>query len=223
MDFSPVGLALSSIAPLYRGISGFFQQRKGNNILDNLERPTYSTPGEISKNLDLARNQFMNTRLPGQSTAENKIEGNTAQAIKMAQAYGQSPADIMATISNSNANENNAFNDLTTKAGERQLQDLQNYQGALNTSADYKDKEFAYNKWMPYMADRQYGENLVGAGNKNIYGGVGDLASGTVMSGGDQALGNIFKKMFGDKSGNVKGKLVDRSGPINPDLFNFPD
>lgn len=225
-DFSPVGLALSSIAPIYRSISGFMQTRKGNKILDNLTAPTYTTPEEVNKNLSLARNQFMNTRLPGQDVAENKLEGNTAQAIKLAGMYGKAPSDVIAAIVGANSNENAGFNDLATQASQRQQQDLANYQGALQLGADYKDKEFAYNKWMPYMNQRQYGENLVGAGNKNLYGGLGDLASGAVLSGAsgaaDTGLNSLYSKMFGKKTpittsdSGLTAQNLTGNGEFNP-------
>lgn len=195
------GMALSSIAPIYKGVSGLYQTWKGNNLFDKLRRPTYQTPDEIGQNTSVARSAFLDSRLPGQSAAENKVQANSSQAVTLAQQLGRSPAEIMAAITGANANANTGITNIATAAAERQKADQMNYQQALQLGADYKDKEFAYNKWMPYNQDRQYAQDLIGAGNKNIYGGLSDLTSGLAMTGGANALGSLFGKLFGKKGG----------------------
>lgn len=197
-DFNPVELGLSVIPSAYKFFSGLNQVNQGKRMRSQLVRPTYVTPNEIFKNTDLARTQFLDTRLPGQSVAENKLQGNTGQAINLANQYGRTPAEIMSVITGANANENNSFNDLATKASERQLMDLRNYQDTLNTEAGYKNKEFEYNKWLPYVQDAQAAAAMIGAGNQNIYGGINDATSGLVGAGVGSAfnLNDVFNRIF---------------------------
>jgi len=145
------GQILGSVYNMYQG---YMQRRKGQQLLDSLRRPTYNTPQEALNSTNLAKNQVMNSRLAGQAEAENKLAGSTSQAIDLARASGRSPAEIMAIISGANTSQNEGLTNLAVAGDQRQQQDLVNYQNALNLAADYKDKEWAYNKWMPYQQDR---------------------------------------------------------------------
>ncbi len=140
----------------------------------------YHTPDEIYRNLNLAKNNFLSGKLPGQDAAENKLESNTSSAIGLARSVGRSPSDIIAGIVGANANQNAGFNDIATKAADYHSKALTGYEGMLDTLANYKDKEWAYNEYMPYMDDRRYAEDLIGAGNQNINSAQNDFGSQAV-------------------------------------------
>lgn len=167
----------------YNMYQGYMQRRRGQKMLDSLVRPTYETPEQIEQATNLAKVQSMNSRLPGESEAVNRLGGSTSQAIALAKATGRSPAEIAAIISSSNKSQNDALIDLGVAGAERQQQDIARYQQMLNTLGEYKDKEFAYNEWMPYIADRQYAENLIGAGAQNMNAAFGDITSGVATLG----------------------------------------
>jgi hypothetical protein len=206
MSWVSVGVAGAQLGVsgynLYQGVK---QKRRGQSILDNLERPTYTTPSGITQSTALAKNQLLDSRLAGQGAAENKLSGSTSQAIDFARGSGRSAADIMAVITGTNANQNKGIVDLGVAADERQLADVLNYQKALNTESEYKDKEFAYNKWMPYMADRQYGESLVGAGATNINSSLNDITSGAATLAGNDDLTAMLTQMRNRRKPNTSG------------------
>lgn len=184
---------------LYEILQGIKQKEEGERLKKSLVTPVYSTPKSVTDAYDTARSYFTNTSraMPGQQQAENTVQGNTAQAVGLAQQYGTNPAGIMAGIVGANANENRATNDLNVEAANqylgRRFQNLQTFLGQAGLVGDYADKEFAYNKWMPYGADRQYAESLIGAGTKNISNSFGNARS---------LVANIFS--YGQAGGQQK-------------------
>lgn len=204
------GLGIQGLNSVYNIFQGRGQREKGESILRNLRRPVYSTPTEIGKNLSLAEGQYRDTRLPGQAQAENKLNANTSKLVRMARDNGKSPSEILATAIAGNENQNQGYNELATEAADRQLQDLMNYQKALETKADYREKEWLYNEYMPYQQERQYAESLIGGGAKNFNSGVNDFASGLTtfgLSGGDEGLSGMFNKMRARRYNRFKNGL----------------
>jgi hypothetical protein len=61
---------------------------------------------------------------------------------------------------------------------------LQGKQGVLGQIAGARDKEFAYNKWIPYQNKTNTAAALMGGGAQNIAGSFNDLASAGYMLGG---------------------------------------
>lgn len=178
-----IGAGAQLAGSAYNMYQGYMQRRAGQKLLNSLVRPTYETPQEVNDAVNLSRIQSINSRLPGEAEAVNRLGGSTSQAIALAKATGRSPAEIAAIIGSSNKNQNDALIDLGIAGSQRQQQDIANYQQMLNLLGEYKDKEFAYNKWMPYIADRQYAENLIGAGAQNMNAAFGDLTSGVATLG----------------------------------------
>jgi len=201
LPLAAIGAGAQLAGSAYNMYQGYMQRRAGEKMLKNLVRPTYQTPQEVNDAVNLSRVQSINSRLPGEAEAVNRLGGSTSQAIALAKATGRSPAEIAAIISSSNNNQNDALVDLGIAGSQRQQQDIGNYQQSLNLLGEYKDKEFAYNKWMPYIADRQYAENLIGAGAQNMNSAFGDITSGVatlgtsgVGSGGDD-LSSLLNMM----------------------------
>jgi len=202
-ELAAAGLGLSAVNEIYKTISGAVQSRRGRKEWDELQERrrsgefNYSTPEEAYKALNFSKGIYQSALMPGQAQAQNTLGANTSQAIELAKATGRSPAEIMSVITSANQNQNTGTTNLATSAAGFQLQNADKYQQQLQNMADYKDKEWAYNTYMPYMQDAQYAQNLIGAGAKNISGGLGGL--GAVVStagygGEDNPLYNLFKK-----------------------------
>ena len=206
----PSALALGST--LYKGISGYNQAQQGKDLMASLHRPTYQTPNEIYGNLNLAKSAFLDQRLPGESAAVSRLQGASSAAAQQAQQYGRTPAEIMAAITGANANENAGITDLATKAAQYHQGAQQNYMNANQVLANYKDQEFNINQLQPYNQDRQYAQDLIGAGNKNLNSAVGDVGTfaqtqlgqdfgGKVSSG----MGGLYDKFFGNSNSTSNG------------------
>ena len=200
---TPAAIALGST--IYQGISGYNQAQKGKDLMSSLTRPTYQTPNEIYGNLNLAKSAFLDNRLPGESTALNRLQGSTSSAVQQAQQYGRTPAEIMAAITGADANQNKGITDLATQGAQYHLGAQHDYQQALQTLAQYKDQEFNINKLQPYNQDRQYAQDLIGAGNKNLNGAIGGLGTYAGTTSGSNSLGGLYNKFFGSTNTSSGG------------------
>ncbi len=216
----PSVLALGST--FYKGISGYNQAQQGKDMMNNLHRPTYQTPNEIYGNLNLAKSAYLDERLPGEGTALNRIQGNTSAAVQQAQQYGRTPAEIMAAITGASGNADSAVNDLATKGAQYHLGAQHDYQSALQTLAGYKDQEFNINQLQPYNQDRQYAQDLIGAGNKNLNSAVGEVGTFAGTDAGSKSLGGLYDKFFGKSNTTGGSEPFDYSNlyPEQPNQTN---
>ena len=206
ITMSAIGLGVSAVGDIFKGISGYNQAQEGKDKYADIMRRRaagefrYTTPEQAYQSLNLSKGLYQSAQMPGQAAAQNQLEGNTSQAIELAKATGRTPAEIMAVITGANRNQNKGTTDLATSAAGFHIQNARDYEGKLSEMADYKDKEWAYNTYMPMMQDAQYAQDLIGAGNKNLYGAIGDFGSNvaTAFSGGeDNPLASLFKKRTG--------------------------
>ncbi len=170
--FTIASLALAGGKAIYGGI----QTAKGNKLAKQAVRPTYEIPSAVNDQLKIAKAQALNARLPGQSQAEENIQGGVQTGIRAAQESGNNPAAIMATISALNANQNEANQGLAVKGAEFQQQNISNLQNTLGNYAQYQDKAFGYNQDEPYKNKAAAAEALKGAGIQNIQSGISDAA-----------------------------------------------
>lgn len=215
---SYAALAVAAGTAIYQGYTAYSQKKEGEQKLADAKssRPIYQTPNELFQNLDLAKSAYLDQRLPGQGVAENKLQSNTSQAVQLAQLYGKSPSDIAAVIAGTNENENRGFNDLSTKAAEFHVNNLEKLKNANSAIANGRNDEFNINHLQPYNQDRQYALDLIGAGNQNTRQTLSDTT----------ALATLYNKFFpkGEGKGNVlyTGYSTgnDKDMP-DPNAFNF--
>ena len=182
---APALLAL--IPSLIQMGQGIAQGARARKIASGNQRPTYTAtpykiPDEIAQYVARTKAQ-VNTRLPGQSLMENKIDANSSNAIAAIQQSGNSPADIINSISGINGQQNDAYNNLGIAGVQRNDQNQANVISALITAAKYKDHaynvnsgneqaEFEYNQNQPYQANAAAASALTGAGQQNLYNGL---------------------------------------------------
>jgi hypothetical protein len=193
---APALLAL--IPSLIQMGQGIAQGARAKKIASGNQRPTYTAtpykvPDEIAQYVARTKAQ-VNTRLPGQSLMENKIDANSSNAIAAIQQSGNSPADIINSISGINGQQNDAYNNLGIAGVQRNDQNQANVNSALLTAAKYKDNayninsgnrqaEFEYNKNQPYQANAAAASALTGAGQQNLYNGIQGASNiGTILA-----------------------------------------
>lgn len=197
-------------------IGGFFQaanardqieegERMRNEILANRAagKYDYSTPGEVVQSLALAKNAYLNPNMPGMGIAKNDLSASTSQQVGLSNTYGRSPSDIIAGITGAGANQNRSLNELNVASENFRIGNRDKYMGQLGQMGEYKDKEWAYNIYMPMMQDRQYAESMIGAGNKNLYNSQqrlsNDIFKTASLAVGEDGfnLGDMFESIFG--------------------------
>lgn len=162
------------------GITGFFQKKKGNQILKDNPRPTEEIPQEVLAN-QAAAQQMANEGLPSEQyqQAQKNIQRQQAQAITNA----QDRRGGLATIGGIQEGTNTATGNLDAENANARRQNQLNLQNVNNTVAGWRDKTWAYNQRDKYNQNYQYAMGLIGAGNSNMLKGADKLLGGIVGAG----------------------------------------
>lgn len=175
-----LGLAAASSIPEIAKLIASAKQAKLADQLGATPRPTYTIPGAQAEAVANARNMADNRTLPGQQTMEDKLGANTANAAQMATQKGN-PADILATISALNGNQNDAQNSINTNAVSYQDQNRDKLNTQLGQQAAYQDKAFQINQMEPYNNAMKASSALKNASMLNEQSGITGLASDASM------------------------------------------
>jgi hypothetical protein len=162
--------AIGSIVKMGVGVGQMFGGQAG---LAGLERPKYETPREIQEMLALSRMEYADPTMPGENTARDRIAQSSATAYQQASGAGNPFAAIAAIQANQQSGDLN----LTAQSGQYNRQDLEAYKQALQTTAQFKDQEFQMNEFAPFAEKSQEFRDMIGAGTKNIVGGISEVGS----------------------------------------------
>lgn len=188
-----IGGGAALIGGLIKGGRGRKQEKEGRKILRENRSPTYQIPTEIT--------EAATEGLPAQqyANAMKNIQRQQMQAIRGAQDR-RSAAGLIGKVQ---GNTNDAIMDLDVADAQARLQ-------GKRTLAQYKDKAFDINRMQPFERNYDYGMNLLGAGNENIYSGIdqglagiGTAAAGLLGGGGG---------MFGGGGRSRGGRRARTSG-----------
>ena len=180
---------ISSGAQFFSGLS---QKRRGRRMIDQAEKmdTTYKTPDEIGELSDDAE-----TQLQGKSAVQKILSGDarraTSRYLKRIKNYATSGAQGLAMAGEATSMEQDSMADAVL-AGEADRNIKQTrFDKAQIVEAGYKDKEFEYNKYLPYLQKMTMGQQLAGAGMKNQQGGLGNI--GKSVTAGALAIGNAWE------------------------------
>ena len=166
------GGAISGIGALAQMIMGAKQKHEGEAQKKALVRPVYERPDEAKEIGRLTALRYMNPEFAGQRQMEENVGVSTANAIEAAKDFGSS-----ADIYKAQINENNAMEDIGVKAAQQKLQSEAQRIQALEMMADYSDKEFDTNQYIPFQENRQEALANINAGKQNINTGLQTLSS----------------------------------------------
>lgn len=182
-----IGAGLQGLMGAGKMITGGIQAKRGKKDLAALEanRPVYERPEEVNQAGQISRLRYLNPNMPGQGLMEQQVGQQQANTLQNIQDMG-GVADIYQTQINSN----NAMNNIGVQAASQRLQNETNLINQLAVEADYSDKEFDTNTYIPWQEKRKSALDRIGAGTQNIFGGMDNLASMGVgfmgMAGGDK-------------------------------------
>lgn len=170
---SAVSGGLGMATGLFRAIAGGVQKRKGEKELAQVEanRPIYERPEEAYDANRISALRYLNPDMPGQSRAMDAIKQNTASTVEAAKEFG-GPQDVY----KAQVNENVATNTLAVQSAQSRINnEIQRIQ-QLGVMADYSDKEFDTNEYIPFQENRKRALDRIGAGMKNVGSGLDTIA-----------------------------------------------
>jgi hypothetical protein len=161
---------------LIGGISGFFQRRKAKKLLREAgEQPMYQIPQEILNNQKMAE-LAANEGLPSQqyNNAMKNIQRSQANALSGA----LDRRSALMALPKIQQQSNDAYSNLDASDAAARMQNQRALYGIGAQTAQYRDKEFQVNKMQPWERKFNYAQQLLGAGNQNMVGGIEKLIGG---------------------------------------------
>lgn len=176
------GQGLANIAGgLIGGITGFFQKRKGKQLLKAAgEQPIYNIPQEILRNQKQAE---LNAQEGMPSQQYNNAMKNIQRSQTNALASSMDRRSALMALPRLQQQANDAYGNLDAQSAQMRRQNQQTLYNIGNTTAQYRDKAWNTNELQPWQRKYSYAQNLIGAGNQNftaglekLVGGVGQLA-----------------------------------------------
>lgn len=181
------------------GITGYFQKKKGNQILKDNPRPTEEIPQDVLENQQMAR-QMANEGLPSEQyqQAQKNIQRQQATALNAS----QDRRGALATVGAIQQGTNDATGNLDAENANARRQNQLNLMNVNNTVAGWRDKTWQWNQQQRYIQAYNTGNALVGIGNSNMTKGADKLLSGIIGAGTGAAI-----------SGNQGGAMPNMNTP----------
>ena len=171
--FNLGGLVTGGLGSLFSLGAGLFNNAKANRLDKESIRPIYQTPDEVLLN----QKQAALDATHGMGGTEynnslNSINRNTSAGLDAL----TKDRNSLAGVGNLVARANDATLNLDAQDDAIQRQNKGVLYDANNNVAQYKDKEFQYNKADKYKQEQDIIAQLRGAGGANIGNGVNGLA-----------------------------------------------
>ena len=160
------------LGTIAKTITGFSQKKKGKELEESLDRPTYQIPGYIQQNLDEAekmadvgipeaqRNAYLDQLSRQETSGLQNFRGRKA-GLMGAEIVGQQSLD--------------AQRELRIADIQKRLENQRLAMSARSIMADYQDQKFKLNELDPYADNLNYARSLQQAGMQNIVGGFADF------------------------------------------------
>ncbi|WP_423148628.1 hypothetical protein [Rubrolithibacter danxiaensis] len=153
---------------------GLFQRAKARRLEKKTVRPVYSTPAEVALNQKIAEKraaQGMGTQQ--YANAQNNINRNVSAGLNAL----STQRNGLAAVGNIVAQANDASLNLDAQDAQMQQANEAQLLAQNQNVADYKDKEFQYNKADKYAEAMNKIAQLRGAGNASLNNGVNNLSN----------------------------------------------
>jgi len=139
------------------------------------QRPGYTIPGSATKALANAEMQALQTRLPGQSAIEGRLDRQTANTLSTIERLGGSPVGNI----NAAARAYGSQLDKETELGIDAAKMFRENQGILRNELDryagYEQKKWDWDVGDPYKSKMAELSAMKGAGLTNLTGGLQSL------------------------------------------------
>lgn len=171
-----MGFPFAAIPEMVKGVKGLavagigiHQANKARRQLRNLKRPTYETPKEVLA----AQRQALNRAQVGLSEAEKQFAvQNTQRAAQDVLSASGDRRGGLAALAGITGMQNNAYMNLMAQDYAARRNAEQSAIAQQNLVGQYRDKEFNTNQMQPYRLKYNEAQALLGAGMRNITGGL---------------------------------------------------
>lgn len=212
-----VGLGMDVVSSLYGIISGIGQRRQGRQLLDSaLNAPKYEVPQELMQQVGLRQAQ-LNARNPAFQDLENDIFANQAATVFNARQAAPGSSAMLGVLGTAQASTNKALRDAAMQESLQYEQRLRGLEAAQSAVGQQREKAYLYNVFEPAQRNFQAGQELMGVGQENVYGGLRSMAG---------MAGNMFTSEMQNKTLSIlfpdlfKNKQTGKLPPmLYPNLF----
>ncbi len=212
----PLILAGASI-----GLSAYkaAQQKKQARIAaaDAGSRPVLKVPTALQESANLSKSVADNSLLPAQGYYENQIGASTARANQAVQSTGGSASDVIAGITQNDANARGQMNELAAQGAENQQRNKQAYTGVLSDVANQQNEMFDYNQNQPYQTNMLKSQALKDASFRNLNNAINT----GIDAAGNQIQGNQMDKLYGTNYYGMNGVKKVKM-PVQQNTRNSP-
>jgi hypothetical protein len=203
MDLLGIGAVASAAGSLPKWYQAWKQSNLADDMQKDLKRPAFEIPKSEQEALQSARAQAGMTRLPGQSAMEGRLDQNTANQINTIERMGTGGANDINAASRAYGMQQEGENALGVNAANMFLGNQQVLRNELNNNAEWQNKQWQWDKQMPYetsaraiAALRQSSAENLNSAVGDITGGISNMALAGYMGGGKLNFG-------GDKTGTT--------------------
>lgn len=205
------GTAIGAVVGAGAGlISGESKKKKRDAAAKAVQRPTYQIPQEIFQNQAMYEAQANSSRVPGQENIEKQIGQLQSQSLNASQKAAGSSADALAAVGQTQQNTLDQYGNLAQMGAQYQLQNKDKLAQARETTADYQQQAFDYNKNEPYQQAYAYNQKLQDQNRQDNQNMVNDVQALSAL--GTSAIGSSY-----DKYGRKK---TSSSPAISPNPSN---
>lgn len=147
---TPWGAIASTALPAIISLAKANAQRKQIKELGNIERPKFEIPEAVLEQVNQARYLGSMRELPGQNLMEAKLGQNTAKGIAQMQNAAANSADLASNIARLYGAQNEGIQNIGLKAGQNWLAQQGQLSNALGALSQWQNKQFEFDKVMPY-------------------------------------------------------------------------
>jgi hypothetical protein len=202
---------MMAIPALLQGGIGIAQGIKGFSDASNLDRPEYDIPESAEEALGTQRAWASQTRMPGQTIAEENIRQNQADVMAAMRDMGGSPAGL----SSLNEGTSEALESLGARSSMWQTQQKDMLLRQLGQMAGYEDKKWNWDERMRFEENAAEASALIGSGMQNVM--------GAAKTGADYAGAMDYRKWLegvygiGGEEGGTSG--MGSSGLLGNETF----
>lgn len=189
-------IAMGASAAL-KGAAALKQKQEANRLAQKAgSRPALGVPSALQEKANLAKNMADSSLLPSQGYFENQIGANASRANREIQNTGGSANDIIAGLTQVDANTRSQTNALASAGAQNQQQNKDAYGGTLSEVAGQQNEMFDYNINQPYQSEQLKAQSLKDASNRNLNNAVDSGIDMTQIYGNgrqmDDAMGTNY-------------------------------
>ena len=197
----PLPLALVLGPPLVKAAIGGFQALRGQQKLNELDRPTRSTSPAIAEGAARTRYMAQAGKAPGSKIAREQITTNQAGAVSQISKAGGTASTTMAAAIGAQATANRGNQQQTVQDQRFKLGANMQYMQMLKQMAQEHQMNFRWNQAQKFEEDASAARRLTESGLQNFAGGISEAGGSAYAHQGLNVENNENSKYWNQKLG----------------------